>query len=267
MEQQTLYYLYGVAPADAAEPDPPLHGVEGAPVALLRAGGLAGIVSELPPALYAEGELDARMADLAWVGERGLAHERVLTAFSDAGPVVPLSPFSLHAGEARVRERLEQRRRDFAAALERLRGRREFLIRLWRGPAAAERLAEASEAMRALEAELSAAAPGRRFLLEKKRAALRDESMRTGTAALSRATAQALAAVSADVATLPLRPPPADAPRTLVLDLACLVDDARYPELQREVTRRAEEAGRHGFELEFTGPWPAYHFAAERSDG
>src|SRR5690606_33688413 len=97
-----LVYLYGIVPAEAPDPPDDLVGLEGAPVAVLRTGSVAGVVSEVPEEVYSDDALNSRLDDLAWVGERGLAHERVLDWFAERGPVIPLSLFSLHADRDRV---------------------------------------------------------------------------------------------------------------------------------------------------------------------
>jgi hypothetical protein len=261
MDAPTLTYLYAVVPADAPEPPAELRGVEGTPVRLVRAGGVAAVVGEVPAEVYAEEALDARLTDLRWVGERGAAHEAVLLWLADRAPVVPLNLFSLHRGEGRVRERLEADAERLLAALERLRGRREWGVRLWRVDARVrEELDRLSPRLGALAAELEAATPGRRFLLRKKRDALLADELRAVGAEAARETYAALRPLAAEGALLPL-PPAAGEGRALVLNAAFLVDDAGYAGFQRGVTEAAHRRGGDGFELEFTGPWPPYHFA------
>src|SRR5690606_20243801 len=95
------------------------------------------------------------------------------------GPVVPLSLFSLHRDEARVRSRLATEAERVLPLLERLRGRREWRIKLWRRDAVvADHLDELSPTLQALSAEIEQAAAGRRYLLLKKRDAARSEELR-----------------------------------------------------------------------------------------
>jgi hypothetical protein len=261
-----MLYLYGVVAADAPRPDG-LRGVEDGPVRLLLAGPVAGIVGEVPDDAFTEAALEANLADVGWVGPRAAEHERVLTWFADRGAVVPLALFSLHRDEARVRARLEADADRLTALLARLGGRREWLVRLWQGADAADDAVDAaSPALLALAREIADATPGRRFLLEKKRQSLRTEERRRIHREVAGGAFQALAAHAEDAVSLP---PPADAAgvagaRRGVLHAAFLVADAAFPPFRAAVEAAEGEAARAGLQLEFTGPWPPYHFA--RSD-
>lgn len=260
----TLTYLYAVVPGDAPELPAGLRGIDGAPVRLVRAGGLAGVVSEVEADPYAEGALDAHLTDLGWVGERGAAHEAVLLWLADRGAVLPLTLFSLHSGPERVRELLEAEGERFRRGLERVAGRKEWGIRLWRvDERVAEHLDELSPRLRELAEEMAAAAPGKRFLLRKKGDAMRAEELRAVGADAARRVYDALAPLAAEARALPLPPRGADDQRALVLSGAFLVEEGGFPAFQRGVTEAAHRWGEAGFELEFTGPWPPYHFAGD----
>lgn len=263
----SLLYLYGVAPADAAAPPEALRGLEGEPVRLVRAGGVAAIVGPVPAAEYTDEALDRRLGDLEWVGERGLAHERVLDWFLERGPVVPLSLFSLHRDADRVRARMEADAERFAELLERLRGRREWGIKLWRDEEEVSGHVDTlSPLLRSMQEEIESAPPGRRFLLSKKRDAARADELRS----LSRRVAHRLfsalreKADRATTITLPASPP--EGSRTLLLHAAFLVPDEGFAPFQARVTEMAHELGGVGFEIEFTGPWPPYHFTEPDGD-
>lgn len=256
-----LTYLYGVVPADAPHPTG-LCGLEGGAVRLVRVGDVAGVVSDVPADAYAEAVLDARLADVAWVGERGLAHEQVLTWFADRGPVVPLAPFSLHAGDERVAERLAGQHDRLRDELVRLRGRREWGVKIWRDERRfAERVDALSAPLRALAAEAQAAAPGRRFLIAKKRDALRADEGRRVSAELVQGALARLRATAEEGKALPLPAAPGARERTLLLHGAFLVADDRFAAFQQDVQALAAGTQGDGFEWEFTGPWPPYHFA------
>src|SRR5690606_14746928 len=174
-----LVYLYGIVPADAPDPSDELVGLEGRPVRLLRDGAVAALVSEVPADSYADEPLNAHLDDIGWVGERGLAHERVLDWFAERGPVVPLSLFSLHRDDERVRARLVDEADRVLPLLEALRGRREWRVKLWRRDAVvAENLEELSPTLKALTSEIEGAPPGRRYLLQKKLDAARVDELR-----------------------------------------------------------------------------------------
>jgi hypothetical protein len=257
----SLIYLYGIVPAGAPAPPADLLGVEEGPVWLLSAGEVAGVVSQLPRETYSDDALNSRLDDLAWVGERGLAHERVLDWYAERGPVIPLSLFSLHADEARLRSRLASEEEAYAAVLRRLEGRREWGVRLWRRDSeAAGGIDRLSASLQAIGREIEAAPAGRRFLLEKKRQTMRTEELRTTSKRLAHDLFAALRELADGATTMPI-PQGAGGERTLLLHGAFLIHEERFPAFQRALGEQAAALAESGFEVEFTGPWPPYHFA------
>ncbi|HEU4632162.1 MAG TPA: GvpL/GvpF family gas vesicle protein [Gemmatimonadaceae bacterium] len=263
MTDHSLVYLYGVVPAGAPPPPPGLAGLDDGGVRLLPVGDVAAVVSDVDGATYAEDVLDERLRDLAWVGERGLAHERVATWFADRGPIIPFTLFSLHRSEARLRERLAERAPQLRERLERLAGRREWGIKLWRDEARfARQVAGLSAPLQALEAEMATAAPGRRYLLRKKQDALRADESRRVAAEIVRTVYATLAGEAEAARALPLPPAAASgAERVLVLHAAFLVSEAGFAAFQQRVQALEAAHREAGFTWEFTGPWPPYHFA------
>ena len=262
MQPDTLVYLYGIVPADAPAPPAELVGVEGAPVRLVTLDRVAAVVSEVPAGIYEDEALNARLDDLDWVGERGLAHERVLDWFAEGGAVIPSSLLSLHLDEERLRGRLGEDEARLADQIEALRGRREWGVKLWRhDEALAERIIELSPALRALDAEIEQAPPGRKFLLGKKLETLKAEELKRLAGRVVHAVFDALRE-RADRSTHVLLPPaPPRSERALALHAAFLVSEEGFPAFQRRLGEIAGEFQPYGFEFEFTGPWPPYHFA------
>jgi hypothetical protein len=258
----TLVYLYGIVPADTEDPDDSLLGLEDRPVHLLRVGGVAAIVSGVPDAAYEDDALNARLDDLAWVGARGVAHERVLDWFAERGPVIPLSLFSLHRDLDRVRGRIVAEAGELERSLERLRGRKEWGIRLWRRDAEArEGIDRFSVSLPALTREIEEAPPGKRFLLERKRETMRSEELRTISARLAHELHAALTEMSAEAVRVPLPAQAAGGERSLILHAAYLVADGSFAGFRATVQEQAARIAGSGFEIEFTGPWPPYHFS------
>jgi hypothetical protein len=260
----TLVYLYAVVPADADEPPPGLTGIEDAPVRLVRVGEVAAVVSDLTAGEYMDDRLDAHLSDLSWVGARGVAHERVLDWFLERGPVIPLSLFSLHRGEDLVRQRFAPESERLSSLLDTLRGRTEWGIKLWRRDEELRvNIDELSPTLRAYRAELESAAPGRRFLLEKRMETVRTEELRTVARRVAHQSYGILQEAAERATTVPIPPASGESARALVLHAAFLVTKAGFADFQQAVGRVAHEFGGVGFEVEFTGPWPPYHFVGQ----
>lgn len=265
MEQRsdTLVYMYGIVAASAPDPAGELRGLEGEAVELFRVGDLAAIVSEVPAEAYSDDSLNSRFDDLAWIGERGVAHEGVLDWFAERTATIPLSLFSLHASLERLQSRIAAESFDFLQILERLEGKKEWGIKLWRRETEArDGIDRLSPSLQELAAQIEAAPEGKRFLLERKRETMRAEEVRAASKRIAhelfsalRQNADAGAAVQ-----LPATPPSVD--RVPLLQAAFLVADSSFEAFQRVVTEEAGRLAGSGFELEFTGPWPPYHFSS-----
>jgi hypothetical protein len=52
-----------------------------------------------------------------------------------------------------------------------------------------------------------------------------------------------------------------------ILNASFLVDDARLDDFRSRLSELITEREPAGFRVDFTGPWPAYHFARETRDG
>jgi hypothetical protein len=256
----TLVYLYGIVPANAPPPPPDVLGLEGGEVRLLPAGRVAAVVSEVPRDRYDEDALNERLDDLAWVGEQGVAHERVLDWYAERVPIIPLSLFSLHRDAIRVADRVASDQEDYSRRLARLSGRKEWGVKVWRREGrAAETIHSLSPALQALGAEIEAAPAGKRFLLEKKRQTLRQEEVRAVSRRVAHEVHAELRARSVAGTAVPL---PSGAPsgeRALLLHAAYLVADDSFEEFRAAASDLVARFA-PGFEVELTGPWPPYHF-------
>jgi hypothetical protein len=113
----TDLYLYGIVRAGRRLPDG-LGGVGAPPesLRLLTAGATSAVVSTAPSGLR------ARRRDL-------LAHQDLLLALAEDGPVLPMRFGSLAPDDDTVREQLTAGERDHLASLERVTGRHELNVK------------------------------------------------------------------------------------------------------------------------------------------
>lgn len=255
-----LLYVYAVVPRSAhVDGAPP--GVDGAAVALVAEGDVAAMVSRVD-ASYGEG-LDDRVADVAWLAPRATAHDVVLTWASDTGPVVPLPLLSLFRSDSAVQRVLRERSAEFSALLAYVAQGREYGVRVFRVDAELrDALAGLSDTVARLADNVAgAASPGQKYLLSRKLDAARKEELQrvsrdVAHLAFDRLSACALAAVED-----PLPTPSGEHTGVAVLNASFLVAHGRVDEFRAALTQLVREYGARGFRIEFTGPWPPYHFA------
>jgi hypothetical protein len=282
MTQPTLLYAYAIAaiPEETESLARQLRdvtGIDDGAVSLIQdnakapAVRLAMLVSSVDAATYSPSEVESRVGQLKWLAPRAEAHDRVVTAAADALSVIPLPIFSLFRDDAAVRSALADRRDELQRVFDRLRGAREYTVRLYRDDAAlASALATLSPRVKELEDSASRASPGQRYLLQRKLEDERKAELRRVSAEISRATFDVLAPLARAAVREPL--PAAitvadagsDAPtQPAILNASFLVEDARLKDFRRELSTIIADREPAGIRVEFTGPWPAYHFARD----
>jgi hypothetical protein len=252
------WYVYGVV--DATAQAPPGAGVEG-DVEVVQEGPIAALVSRVPLSLYGEEPVRARLEDPAWLEEKARAHEAVLEGALRAGPVVPFRFLTLYQDEDELRGFLSGRRSDLLGVLERVRGKVELGVKVF-----ADRsrlvpgLAQESEEVRELDAAIAGAAPGKAYLLRRRRDQLVSEQATGVLRDCARASHTRLSAAADAAASNPPQPHELSGrAEEMLLNGAYLVpvDDTR---LASAVAALEGEYGSLGVTFELTGPWPPYNF-------
>lgn len=254
-----VLYLYGFVPADAPAPPESLPGIDGSRIDFVPGAALSAVVSVLPAETYTAARIEAGLEDLQWVSERGLAHERVVAWFVDHAQILPAPLFTLYSSRAVLAATLADRAAELAGELERLAGRREWDLKVsYRRDELEQHAGEVSEEVRALDAEIAAAAPGRRYLLERKRA---EVVRRELTDAAHRVADQLLAELRPlSDGIVPLEPPRDAAELPVLVAAALLLRREQEEPVRARVAERAQSLGPLGFTVSVTGPWAPYRF-------
>jgi hypothetical protein len=258
----SIWYVYGIVPGEFASGSLP-EGLDDAGVAIERRGDLAALVSVLNGTTYAPERVEQDSGDVEWLSPRATAHDRVLTWASDHAAVVPLPMFSLFSGRDAVRAMLDERSAQLSSALAKVRRGREYALRVYRVDAELlDVIPEMSPRLRELAAQASSASPGQRYLLERKLDGEKRGELRSVTQQVVDDIAEQLGHHAVDSVRSPI---PRTAERaagtgTMVLNAAFLIAPPALDAFQRTLTSIVARHER-GFRFDFTGPWPAYHFA------
>ena len=168
---------------------------------------------------------------------------------------------------------LGERRDELSRLFARLLGAREYTVRVYRDDAMLDAaLPDLSPHIRELESGAERASPGQRYLLQRKL----DEARRTELRRVSSDIAQAMYGALSPLARAAVREPlPAAiasaesrgaSTQPAILNASFLVDDERLDQFRRALSELIALRAPAGFRVDFTGPWPAYHFARETGD-
>jgi hypothetical protein len=224
----------------------------GPPRAIDAGGGMWILAADAPLPAYGEAAVDRGLKDLEWVSMRAMAHQRIVEHALGLGAVLPMKLLTLFHGDERAREHVAGRRRALRALMARVRGRREWGVRLNLDPEAATR------SVRAGAAAAGRGAPrGTAYLLRK----TREQTLARDLARdARRAGLDAFEALAALAAAARKRPPEAEG---LVLDAAFLVPEGHARRFEQAVERLGRRLRGQGLQVTLTGPWPAYNFVGD----
>jgi hypothetical protein len=265
MVDQLCYAYAVVPPIIAIEAAPP--GIDERVVELVGGGDVAALVSRVDAAVYGAG-VDEHIADVAWLAPRATAHDAVLTWASDLGAVVPLPLLSLFRSQHAVEAMLAERRDELRRLLESVGRGREYGVRVFRvDDELRHALSAFSPSIAALEADVSSApSPGQAYLRGRKLDAARKDELHRVANEVANAAYHELAARALDATQDALPKATADQTGAAVLNASFLVAHGRIDEFRAAVTALVRDYNGRGFRLEFTGPWPPYHFARSATD-
>lgn len=251
-------YLYAIG-ADTGRPPPALTGLLGGPVRTLAEAGLLAYAGPVPLEEFGEEALRRNLEDLRWLEATARVHHQVVEAVAREGPVAPVRLVTVYRGEDQIRAMLRAHAGRFADLLTRVRGRREWGVKVYAvaPPEPAPDTGRAGAAAAAATAGAGAERPGAAYL-KRRRAGLRDREEAWRRAA---ARAEHVDAVLSGLAVATRHHRPQDPQLSgraewMVLNGAYLVDDDQGAEFAAAVERlRVPE-----LDVELTGPWAPYSF-------
>jgi hypothetical protein len=259
----SLVYLYGFVPPDVQLPARGLLGVGDAEVELVPGDGFAAVVCRPPEEEFSDAALERRGSDMEWVAEQGLRHEQVVAWFVDHASILPSRLLTLFSSTAALDERVASDAERIRRALDRFADLREWNLKAGYDPARLEaHLGEISEQIGNLDREIETAAPGKGYLLKRKRAELARTEGRAAARRLASELLTDLERRAEDAARL--TPAADDAP--IVLNAALLIARADEADAQALVRREADRLARLGITIQYSGPWAPYRFM-EGDDG
>jgi len=226
---------------------------------MVQEGEVAALVSTLDAHAYDPVTIETGVTNVDWLKPRAVAHDRVVTWASDTTATIPLPMWTLFSDDDAIRTTLRDRAVVLGPQLQLLSDAREYTVRLFvdvpQVHAAATTL---SPRLAEIAQSLDQASPGQRYLLQRKlesetKIEVRALIHQIGDACYDALTPHALRSVRETV-------PQGDGSYA-TLNASFLVHGSQYDEFRRALTAQVEQYGTRGFRFDFTGPWPAYHFA------
>jgi len=263
---ERLCYVYGVVGRSIETGSAPA-GIDGGKVSLIPNGDVSALATSVGADDYSPERVESLTADVDWVSQRAMAHDRVLTWASDNAPVIPFPMWTLFRDSKAVEAMLAKRNGELQRTFQRIADGREFIVRVYVQPGVLkDHIAGQTGELGALEAEAARATPGQKYLLQRKIESLRKDAGRDVAAKAAAEIHDALKSESME--TVREQPVNSGAPREqgrAILNASFLVKPGRVVHFQEVLTEMVRKYEPSGFRFDFTGPWPPYHFVGERS--
>lgn len=249
-------YVYGIIDANGLDAPPQAAGMDAmhAP-SLLDVGGLTAVVSRVDVTEFEGDALERNASAPEWLEAKVRAHESVLDQIVTVATVVPMRFGSIFSSEQGLRAMLAEHETGLKEALDRVRGRSEWGVKVYCDQRALSRqLAGPPEKARS----------GRDYLLQKSAELRVQTETAEAAAAVASQVHQELSVLAVDATTMAARG--GDLASVVVLNGAYLVGErGREAFMQRVEALQGEHAGAYIFEV--TGPWPPYNFTSADVSG
>ncbi|MGF1454731.1 MAG: GvpL/GvpF family gas vesicle protein [Alphaproteobacteria bacterium] len=260
----SLYYLHAVVPArDATIGGEGLRG--SGTIGAVRINDLAVLYTDLGEIGLDAAQMEAEMATADGGEALVRQHQDLMCGLRDQATALLPFPFcTLYRNLDHVAEMLRLHGAVFRVALSRIAGAAEWSVQLVReddGPPAQDL---DDEAARALRAEMEAAAPGRRFLLQQSYERTLKDHRRSRLAERISTFHRDLGAVSREA--VQLAHGGVDSARRMAFKGAYLVADDSQERFLEKLDDRAGQLARDGWKTVVQGPWPAYSFISLEED-
>ncbi|WP_020658731.1 GvpL/GvpF family gas vesicle protein [Amycolatopsis benzoatilytica] len=235
-------WLYGVTRAANRLETP---GVAGETPRTVTAAGLTATVGDVPLDLFGADALQRDLEDLDWLAAVARAHDAVIVALAEQGPVAPVRLATVYRDDESVRSAVEARSGQFSRTLDRVSGRTEWGVKAFLTAAP--------------DPPAPAASSGVAYLTRRRNALAARETRHQQASDEVRRLHLALCELSAESRTH------APQSRALTADDRPMVLNAAYLVDNRESARFADTVAQwrsQALAVQLTGPWPPYSFSA-----
>ena len=232
-------YVFGIVDGGRPVPSsdgPPGEGLEPAPLRVATVDEVAAVYSPFDPTSLSAAAEDLAVEELAGLARR---HDAVLRRLAEDGPVLPMRLGTLCADASRLTDLLRRSTGRILAALDAVRGRSEWSVRVSAGPSVSP--APANEGS------------GTQYLLDRRH-------QRQRAAEQAEAVARAAEAMDCELAALAYRTRDRLRRADTVLARSYLVVDEARDDVLDVLDAAGEPLRAAGCAVEVDGPLPPYSF-------
>ena len=257
-------YVYGIVNGDDGLLDElSVSGIDpGYPLNALPYGSIQAIVSKVSLREFGQDALKANLGDIGWLAAKVYAHQTILERAAVGRTIVPMRFCTIYRSESRVMETLAEYYDDFEDNLARLEGKQEWGIKVYVDRnVLAGKIAEISETVRDLEAQMTEKSSGTAYFLKKKLEAATDEEMERISGECAQRSHDRLAGRAVEAVVTPLLDNEVTGRKDeMIFNGAYLAAEEQLTAFHAELESLWDDYGGYGFSYEVSGPWPPYNF-------
>ncbi|MHB1651520.1 MAG: GvpL/GvpF family gas vesicle protein [Desulfitobacteriaceae bacterium] len=251
---EDAWYAYAYALVNAGEENlPPVRGMEGSSLTIVREGKLGMFISPVPAMEFSEAALHRHLEDLAWVETHARQHEEALLKLMEVVPLVPLPFCTVFTDRESIKRQLREKSEELYEVLKKLGNHCEMTLKLLIDHQRLE------EKIKEKMPYLGGQTGGGYFQKRQWEKQIKGESERFvdtyGESLLGE-----LKQITEEVRLLNS----GEVSQSQGLSPVFIAHFLLHKERQKEWEQRLEEfdngADRWGFVLDISGPWPPYHF-------
>lgn len=250
-----LYYVFGVLSENTV--------VKSAET--ITHAGLKAIFERVPEDEFGEQYLSNNLKNMEWVSEKVVHHQSVLDQLQGAEPLIPFKFGSIFKTEEGLKEMLLDRKEDFAALIEKLRGKQEWGVKLFYDSAKLTEWAEkGSDEIILFNKQIDEGSAGKAFLLKKKKQEALNKLCKQQINDYRKRVFGFISDRDVEVyQNKELESGLTGRPDTNILNLAILSEASNTQKLMSFIDELQPALIDRGMKLELTGPWPPYNFVSE----
>lgn len=265
---ENYLYLYGLIPTKEASEKvlPSLQGFDGtSDIYSIPFGDITAIVSDLDSNAYSEEQIkDKTNNDMEWLQEKAFHHHETVWKLSRMYTVIPLKFCTLYRSSESLGAAIQTNENNMMEILDLISGNEEWNVKMYCDDRLLkEQVSETNPVIEAKKEEISQLPRGRQFFEKKKLDKLIENELEEEKNSVSEHIHHQLEELalmgnikrtwSKDVT---------GRKENMTWNGVYLVSPSKVEEFLEKIQQYEKEMKETGWQLEATGPWPAYHFSS-----
>ncbi|WP_430790266.1 GvpL/GvpF family gas vesicle protein [Virgibacillus flavescens] len=260
-----LFYLYGIIPKKETEttPLPQLAGIDEKPIYTLSIGSVEAVVCDIRESEFNEQALEEKMTNAEWLQVKAFHHHEMLMTLHESYTVIPMKFCTIYESNASLREKLESFTDSMAASLDFLSDKEEWNLKIYcDNTMLRTSIEEHSLTIDEKKKEIESLSPGRQFLEKKKLDKIIDQEADKEKEYFSAGLHDELKASSIkNEVKKNWNKDVTGRSEEMCWNSVYLIQESDTEGFLAKLKALKEKYEASGWQLELTGPWPAYHFA------